>query len=58
MPNIHTCGANDLFLHPSINHLNNILVKMIDEVSKISLMCVRVKTISPNPIHIILSEWQ
>ena len=45
-----------LFLHPSLDQLDNILVKMIDQVSEVGLVWVRAKAFPPNPVNIVFSE--
>ena len=42
-----------LFLHPSLDQLDNILVKMIHQVRKVSLVRVRAEAFSSNPVHIV-----
>ena len=44
-----------LFLHTPLDELDNILVKMIDQVCEVSLMRVRAEAFSSNPVNIVFS---
>ena len=39
------------FLHSSVNHLDNILVEMVDEVSEVGLVGVWTETLPTHPVH-------
>ena len=42
-----------LFFHTPLDELDNILVKMIDQVCEVSLMRIRAEAFSSNPVHIV-----
>ena len=50
-------SLDDLFLHTSLDKLDNILVKMIHQVCEVSLMRVRAESFSSNPVHIVF-PWE